>query len=324
MGSKYWFIAAYITTCMACDKTSSTNASAYIPIINKLSNQGDWKEAIEIAKVTLSSTDPISEKDKINFYLLLGQNYRYLEKYQEAEKNFQKVVSYSKLDRSSDFLGEAYYGLGDLSYLKWSYFKHEEILSSAKDYLDSSMVYATMNNQLKLQSKILYRQGTIFQIQGNENESSKRFERGLEISASISDTVGLIRNNTHIAAGLKSAALWDSALFHYGRAYHYAKAINRNYSIAHSLCNLGLFYLDKEEIELAKDHFNQALSISENLNHRIVLCRSYYGLALVEEKFGNQAKAINYGQHGLSLATEVGYINFEQAFTNLIEGLKQN
>lgn len=312
---------------MACAKNKkyeSTHSFNYIPVINKLSNQGNWRDAIEIVKINLNSVDQIAEKEKIHLYLLLGKNYRFLEEYENAEENFKKVISHSKSNKNSAFIGQAYYGLGDLNYLKWSYFKKEETLDSSKEYLDSSMVYAKRNNNLQLLSKILYRQGTIFQIQGHEEESRKHFEKGLNISFSIADTIGIIRNNTHTAVGFKKSGVLDSALIYYQRAYEYAKAINRNYSEAHSLCNLGLYYLDKEEVSTAKNYFNRAAIISEELNHRIILCRSYYGLSVVEEKLGKHKEAIKYAINGLRLAKEKGYKNFESAFTNLIEDLNKH
>ena len=316
-------VSLVFIVCISCNNTSKKidKNSGLKPIIERLSNQGNWKEAIDLAKIELKE---LSNDNNQYYYLVLGQNNRFMEEYNLSEINFKNVLKNSKEQINSEYIGEAYYGLGDLNYLKWSYFKQNEALSISKAYLDSAMIYAKKGEHLKLESKILYRLGTIFQIQENKKESLKSFEKGLKISFSISDTIGIIRNDIHKAAELEKNGKLDSALFHYNRAYNYGKLINRNYSEAHSLCNLGLYYFDIGNILKAKDYFTKAKFLSEELGHRIIMCRSYYGLSQVEKKIGNNENAKKYAAKGLQLATEKGYQNYIQAFKNLITNIKDN
>jgi len=316
------FIITFSLSCKRNRETKLTDFSSYLPIINKLSNQGNWEEAIALAEIGMNSD--VSKSDRINLFVILGNNYRFFEEYEIAEQNYEKAIEHGKSASLTDNLGEAYYGLGDINYLKWSYFKEEEAIDIAKEYLDLSMKYAKKNKNLPLESKILYRQGAIYQIQGNKEESKSSFEKGLKISFSISDTIGIIRNDIHKAAELEAEGVLDSALFHYSRAYEYATAIDRNYSEAHSLCNLGLFYLDRGNLMKSQEYFIKAKYLAEELNHRIVLCRSYYGLSLVEQELGNKSEAVKYGIGGLNLAEEKGYMNYQQAFTRLLENLNNN
>lgn len=313
----------FYVSCGTSPESESASVSNYFPIIKRLSNQGNWQEAIEIAKLNLHSAEAVTPEEKIALYLMLGESYRLLEEYELAEIHFRKVVEDLNAGDFSEYLGEAYYGLGDLNYLKWSYLKQDDALNQAETYLDTSMSYAKKGSHPALESKVLYRLGTIYQIQGNNEKSAANFEKGLEISFSNADTLGIIRNDIHKAAELESVGILDSALFHYTRAYEYAKAINRNYAEAHALCNLGLFYYDREEIATAKKYFEHAKFLSEELKHRIIRCRSYYGLSLIAEKSGNKAEAIEFANSGLALAKEKGYKNYEQTFTRLIESHNQ-
>ncbi len=323
MKRKYITILSAIAILISCKPTSNNNFNlhreSYNNIIQRLSNQGNWREAVELINIQLQHSAD-SDNDENFYYLALGENYRFLEQYELAELNFRKVIENAKPNESSQFLGEAFYGLGDLYYLKWSYFKQEEALPESVIYLDSAMIYAKENEQLALESKILYRQGTIFQIQGQKEEGEKRFEKGLEIAFAVSDTMGIIRNDIHTAVDLERAGALDSALFHFTRANRYANAFNRKYSETHSLCNLGHFYLGRNEVLKSKDYFIQAKFLAEELQHRIIMARSYYGLSMIEEKLGNQEEAIKYANEGLALAREKGYKNFEQSFLRIIEG----
>ena len=172
--------------CIACNTHSSSdikNKSSFKPIIERLSIQGNWKDAIDIANIELQKTT--SDKQNSYYYLVLGQNYFFLEDYDLSATNFKKVIDNSKKHRDSEHLGEAYYGLGDINYLKWAYFEQEEALNISKAYLDSSLIQARQGKLLELESKILYRLGTILQIQGQNKESLPYFEKGLKISSSM-------------------------------------------------------------------------------------------------------------------------------------------
>jgi len=302
-------------TNISCKETDSKNLKKpnYKSIIKRLSIQGNWRESNEIAKIQLRQSKNIPNDD-LFYYLILGENYRFLEKYNLSDYYFRQVIIHQKSNKFPEYLGEAYYGLGDLYYLKWNYFKEKDALNDAKMYLDSSMTYAKKGSYPALESKNLYRLGTILQIQGNKEESESNFKRGLKISFSIADTVGVIRNDTHKASQFKHSGILDSALFHYQRAYKYAKHQNRNYSEAHALCNLGWYYFDKGEMEVAERYFYNAKFLSEELNQGLILCRSYYSLSRLYTVLEQKETAKKYTEMGLEIATKKGYKIYEQAF----------
>lgn len=316
------FAAIIFMFCLGCSSTSSKSTlfSDLKPIIINLSNQGKWREAHELLQINL--TEDLARRDQIQLHLLLAENFRYLEKYGNAEESFHKTIHYSRLYDIPDHLGDAFYGLGDLSYLNWSYFKREDALAQSRAYLDTAMTHATEKRNDVLTSKVLYRQGTIFQIEGAEEESKKCFQKGLDISFSSRDTVGIIRNHTHTAVVFRRSGAMDSALFHHGRAYEFAKAINRNYSEAHALGNLGSYYLELGDVSMAEEYYVKANFLSEELQHGIVLCKSLYGLAVVREKQERKSEAMDFAEVGSMMAKEKGYLNFQRAFDTLIERLK--
>lgn len=312
-----------IILCIGCNCSQTENNtynSELKEIENKLFVQGNWEDAISIAKIELQKPN-LNEKDELYYLQALGENFRFSEDYGQAEKYFKKVISHSAIRKYPELLGEAFYGLGDLHYLEWSYLKKEKALDIAIELLDSSMHYASSSQNLPLVSKNLYRSGTILQIQGKSDSSMINFRKGLELSISISDTSGIIRNDIHKASDLEEKGVLDSALFHYERAYQLAKIKNKNYTEAHALCNLGLYHLNTNQYYKAKEYFDRAMFLSEELDHTIILCRSCYGLSLTEDKLGNLDDAIEYAELGLSLAKEKGYNNYIQAFSNLINNL---
>lgn len=310
---------------LACNPTSTSNSaykSPYKPIVKKLFNSGNWQESIDIAKIELQHPS-INEDDQLFYLLMLSENYRYAENYALSEEYCRQIVSHPKSSEFPKYLGAAYYGLGDLYYLKWGYFKEEDALNDAVNYLDSSLMYAERSNDLALVSKNLYRSGSILQIQGDKENSIENFKKGLEISFSIADTAGIIRNDIHKAADLERFGKLDSALFHYSRAYEYAKQLNRNYSETHALCNLGIYHFDLSKLEIAEDYFNKAKFLAEELNHGIVLCRSYYYISRLNLEYEKKDLAKTYYEKGLAIAKNKGYKNYENAYIELGKQIKE-
>ena len=311
---------------LGCDSNQNSTKnykSNYRSVVDKLSNKGSWLEAIEIAKIELQNLN-LSKDDELFYLLALAENYRFSEHYKLSEQYFKKVINHPASNEFPKYTGEAYYGLGDLFYLKWNYFKEEEAINQAIVYLDSSMNIAIRSNNLKLKSKNLYRSGTILQIQGNVDSSSINFIKGIEISTSINDTAGIIRNDIHKAADLEEQGSLDSALFYYNRAYEFGRIINRNYSEAHSLINLGSYYFDRGKLEIANDFFNKAKFLSEELNHGIVLCRSYYNFCRLNSILNKKDLSREYYEKGIAIAKGKGYKNYEKYFMELGKELEIN
>ncbi|MEP5614242.1 MAG: hypothetical protein ABJP45_18470 [Cyclobacteriaceae bacterium] len=315
-----WLIMLSLFLFLGCDSNRIPNTpktgSSYTKVVERLGIEGEWEMAARIAAMELQNLE-LNFENELFFLFALGDNYRFLEKYELSERYFKEVIAHPVSLKYPEYRGEAFYGLGDLYYIKWGYFKEEEALEMAEMFLDSSMAIARTNNLQALESKNLYRSGSILQIQGEHDLSIANFRRGLEISFAIADTAGMIRNDVHKAAELERQGLLDSALFHDSRSYQYAKKQNRNYSEAHSLCNLGQFYFNLDQLDSAEHYFIKAEFLSEELNQGIVLCRSYYNLCRFYSKTGNIDLSKKYWNNGLSIAKEKGYKNFEDAFTTL-------
>ncbi|WP_221406701.1 tetratricopeptide repeat protein [Ekhidna lutea] len=309
--------ATLLLTLISCSSNQNPTeyASDYKEIVTDLFIQGNWNESIRIASIELRNPN-ISAHDQLFYLLKKGENFRFSEKYDSADVYFNRILSHPEIHKYPNFKGWALYGIGDLKYLSWSYFKVEEALDQAIPLLDSAMFYAEKSKDQSLISQVLYRSGSILQIQGEVEKSLANFNRGLEISINAADTAGIIRNDIHTASDLEELGQLDSALFHYKRAYELAKKLNKNYTEAHALCNLGLFYFDRNDFETAEEFFKRAQYISEELNHGIILCRSYYYLARLYTALNEDELSEKFLTKGLEIAKKKGYKNYENAFAS--------
>ncbi len=316
-------VTVAITFCSCTTVAVKNNVSSYKPIIETLFTHGNWSEAIRLINVQLDQ-EGLKSPDILYLRTLRGNSYRFSENYISAESDFNYVVNHKDVANHPELRSAAYYGLGDLYYLKWNYFKEENTLARSRAFLDSSLVNITEQENAGLLSKTLYRLGTIMQIQGDLENGMKQFERGLALALTAQDTAGIIRNDTHKASILERAGEIDSALYHYTRSYQLAKQENRNYSEAHGLCNLGQFHFEQDNKSLAKTYYDKAELIAEELNHGIVLGRSYYNLSTYYLDSGSMELAKEYCEKGLQVVREKGYKNFESAFEELAKKIESN
>jgi tetratricopeptide (TPR) repeat protein len=302
-----------LTSCViyAQQPEAANTIQHLLSISDKLSRKGLWKESIEIRQQLLK----LNPSDEIKATLLnrIGFDLRYSERYDEAQVYLEQGLQLSirkKFQKSEAF---ALYNLGDIAYLKWSYFRTDSV-DRAKDLVNGALeIYERIKDPAGI-SQCLFRLGTILQIQGDSKSSVAAFQRSVMLSRQAKDTLGISRSLTHLAADLQDKNQIDSALFYYEQALALARAQHDNYGRAHYLNNRGevLMILNRKEEALAD--FQEALVVSKELDQKIVLCRSYYSLGDFYAKAEEKSKARQYFEEGLKCAEEKEYKNFTTAF----------
>lgn len=287
-------------------------------ILLQLQRKGACNEVIDLADVQLSLD--LKDEDRIYYLILKGQCNRMKEAYQKSEKVFRQVINYDPLKYPE--IAKAYYGLGDLNYIKWAYFEQENQLDTALVYLEKAREIAETSNNYSLLSQCLYRLGTIDQIQDNDEVAMEKFNEANQLAYSVRDTAGIIRNSTHKAVGFQRAGNLDSAEFYYKQSLKLASAANIYYSESHSLGNLGEFYQDQGQLDLALKYYNNALFLSEKLDQSLLLCKSNLLLGFYYKEIGKNEEALKYFSDGQVIAEKIGYKNFIAYFERVLTELE--
>ena len=140
-------------------------------VLRQLQRKGAWNEAIELAEIQLNLN--LKAKDRIDYLIVIGQSNRLREAYEKSEEVFRQVIEYDPSKYPE--VGKAYYGIGDLHYLKWAYYKLEDQLDTAIAYLNRAREIAESSKNHSLLSLSLYRLGTIDQIQNNDEIAMEKF-----------------------------------------------------------------------------------------------------------------------------------------------------
>lgn len=287
-------------------------------ILEQLQRKGAWNEAIELANVQLALN--LKDEDRISYLIVIGECNRMKEAYERSEEVFRQVITYDPLEYPE--VGKAYYGIGDLYYLKWAYFMLEDQLDSAIAYVNKAKEIAEASNNFPLLSQSLYRLGTIDQIQDKDEIAMEKFNEANRLAYAVSDTAGIIRNSTHKAVGFQRAGDLDSAAYYYTHALKLASTSNNYYSESHSLGNLGEFYQDQEQLDSALKYYNLALFLSEKLDHSLLLCKSNLLLGQYYKSIGRNEEAVKYLSEGLGIAEQIGYENFISYFEGILAELE--
>ncbi len=287
-------------------------------ILEQLQRKGAWNEAIELANIQLGLDLKIEHR--IDYLISIGQSNRMREAYEQSEEAFRQVIAYDPSKYPE--IGEAYYGMGDLNYLKWAYFELEDKLDTAIAYVNKAREIAESSNNFPLLSQSLYRLGTIDQIQGNDEIAMEKFSEANRLAYAVDYTSGIIINSTHKAVGFQRAGNLDSAAYYYIQSLKLASASNDYYNEAHSLGNLGEFYQDQKQLDSAFKYYNRALFLSEKLDHALILCKSKLLLGLYYTETGNNEEAMKYLSSGKAIAEQAGYKNFISYFEEFLAELE--
>lgn len=133
----------------------------------------------------------------------------------------------------------------------------------------------------------------------------------------IDDFVVLLGNAAVLAAQsgehLQAEELQSNAL-------NCEEAMRRSKGIARACHNLGLIYLEQEKLELAEQHFDRALAISEREGPPDAIMRTCAALALVANKRGYQDKSRKMAQKAREVARTIGRKDMEELLDDLGSG----
>lgn len=176
--------------------------------------------------------------------------------------------------------------------------------SAAVKYIDESIRLSDSMGYTAGLVRATTNKGSSFWVIGLQDQALSYYSLALSQGAE-QYPLQYARLNNNIGEVFKKKKLYDSALKYYGQAKKAASLILNQKPVIIT-CNIAEAYLLGNRIDSAKYHFENALQMALETNHKRGLANAYAGLSEINFKKGAFIKAVQLQQLSLKLGQEVG------------------
>lgn len=268
----------------------------------------------------------------------------------------QSIKFYKKSSKINKEIGNTIKLSTDLLYIGISHGRLGHSDSAIAFYRKSLNLDAKHNK--KGMSRSLSHIGSIYVYQGQYHLAQDFFNNSLLISKKYGDSIGISASLNNLGIIYYSMRNYDKAIIFYENALTYQKQKDNNKKIAEISNNLGLVYKDKKNFKLANNYLKEALSIYKNekdktykarclnnigdvylglkdnetafeyfkrakkngleVNDKLGLCKSYFGIATVYTDQKKYTNALNNALKSKTLSDELELINYQSDIFKLL------
>ncbi len=251
------------------------------------------KKALKAVKTEQKTKDTLHRKLLANIYLNFGNAYFYLGQYSKSNEFYFHSLSISEtlndtlaIIKCSSNLGGNFNELNDSkNAIKYSLMAYE----LGRNFSDLSPTFNSVN--------IL---GDAYFSLKNYTKAYDYYKESIEIQKN-----GKIDENIFSHIGLVNVfGKWhqyDSALWHYQKAYEIATLSNNTDFLMRTYYAKGSLYLEKEEFHQAETFYRKSLQLAKASNASHFLLKVIEQLSIIFEKEGDLSKAFGFYKNGMKI-----------------------
>lgn len=282
--------------------------------LSKLFRDTDHDLSIEYAETGLEIAESLGNDTLIyKSYKKLAFSYKQKGNLDDALEYFLNALELAKELKRDDYLAITYNNIGVL------YIRYDQ-WDRALDYLNDSREIAEKNSDTVSIANLLNNIGIVHWNNKNFDSSFKNIRESMLISLAIGDSSGLISSYNNL--GLLQIKMGDTtrALGYYNQAAILAQEQGELWEYANVLNNRAKILLDLHRVEDIMDDLNQAISISKQINSKLLESDSYSLQSNYYQKIGKYDSALIAHKKYSDLKMEV--INSETS--NKIAGIEKD
>ncbi|MFN3196301.1 MAG: tetratricopeptide repeat protein [Chlorobiota bacterium] len=282
--------------------------------LSKLFRDTDYNQSIEYAEKGLEVAESLGNDTLIyKSYKKLAFAYKHKGNLDDALEYFLSALELAKDLKRDDYLAITYNNIGVL------YIRYDQ-WNRALDYLNESRVIAERNNDTVSIANLLNNIGIIHWNNEDYDSSFNNIRESMLISLAIGDSSGLISSYNNL--GMLQIRMGDTtrALGYYNQAAKLAQEQGELWEYANVLNNRARILLDQHKVEDILDDLNQAISISKQINSKLLESDSYQLQSIYYQKLDKYDSAFYAHKQYSKLRMEV--INSETS--NKIAGIEKD
>lgn len=297
---------------------------------------------LDSLNAALSSTEDDSLKSEIYFYL--SDEFKNID-INQAIDYISKSIDHARMADAPRLLaaglndiGIKYYTLGDFEKTLDYFYQVLAIYETIEDQNQLARVYNNVglilldlgrteetveyyNKSLAIKRSIqdtlgvantLTNLGIVYLQLNKPDTAYLHFTQALAIDL-VADTtsVGLFKDYSNIGDTYVLKKQYDSADFYYKKAMSLIDEVDEKYSKVELIEKVATLYKKQKKYELAREKYDLALVMAENIQSKQLIRNNALGLSEVYKALGNYSKSLEYYERYVNLQTEL--FNQEQA-----------
>ncbi|MGD1928386.1 MAG: tetratricopeptide repeat protein [Leptolyngbyaceae cyanobacterium] len=356
---------AFRTTSQTVDgvQTQLRHPHPTLPADSKPVKQDRIDQLERLLSEQLNHGDPSTDsaQDCINLALELGNAYRGLSDYAQAQRYYHKALNWAETVYSQGQQADALYGLAQVDFFEGantkSMARHDQALDlyrAVEDHLGEANTLQAVGDVLQFlkrspealqhykQALDLYRAvedhlgeantllavGNVLQFLKRSPEALQHYEQAIDTFRAVGDRVG--EANTLLAVGdvLQFLSCSPEALQHYEQALDLYRAVGFRLGKANTLLAVGNVLQFLKRSPEALQHYEQALDLYQATGERLGEANTLLAVGNVLQFFDRRTEALQHYKQALdtyrTVGDRVGEANTLKAVGNVLQFLKRS
>jgi tetratricopeptide (TPR) repeat protein len=302
---------------------------------------GEWDSAIRALQSALDGLPVEMRQQRIYLNLMgeLGQAYRWLGNYEQAEQFYKRglAVSIERDDRSA--IAQMRSNLGVVARIQGRINEAVNCFNQSLQYYEEvgdverqirslnnlGVIYKNLSNweratvcyeraialtessdDRRALGVLLANLGNCLYPQGKWDEAHTEYEKALTVFVELGDPTGIIRalNGLGIVCGYKEQ--WGQAEKYYRQSAEHARGLNDTLGWADALDNLGIALARQGRFEEAEDCYRRSLQLYKSMDHLAGSEHVLNNWGRLWEERGEFTKAIEHYQQCVQIDQQLG------------------
>lgn len=156
---------------------------------------------------------------------------------------------------------------------------------SALHYINKDLAVAKLKGDQDYQAWLELHKGLLFMFLNNNKKATEHIFSSIQLYERLKDTLGFARG--YLNYGNITSNNDSSRLFYYKEGLRFYRLKDNSAGTVKGLNNIGMFFLDNEQLDSAQHYVNEALTLSKEMNHAEFIATSLINIAILEYKGKN-------------------------------------
>ncbi len=175
--------------------------------------------------------------------------------------------------------------------LFWSFEVYSQNIS---DQIQQVKHQISLTKSEALRTQFLIKLGSLYQQADSTSKAIEVYNKALEYLSKTNNVTALYEINSFLGVLYSEKGDYQNAQKSFAQAVKYARIMGKNRELSQALFNLANVQMSMKDCQNAIKNFEEALSISFNLNNLELVKKAYANIAICYKQLGNDERSQHY------------------------------